>query len=57
LYNIVLIRYLKGVLDTTDIPDIVFGNKSVKNKSDIVRHPRERKNGKAHTIGIGLRKN
>jgi hypothetical protein len=28
----------------------------LKTKSDIARHSKERKNGKAHTIGIGLRK-
>jgi hypothetical protein len=49
----------KGILDITDTPDVAVWNKSVQIKSDVanmVKRPKERENGGAQTIGIGLRK-
>jgi hypothetical protein len=49
----------KGILDITDTPDVAVWNKSVQIKSNVesmVKHPKERENGEAQTIGIGLRK-
>jgi hypothetical protein len=49
----------KGILDITDTPDVAVWNKSVQIKNDVanmVKHPKERENGGAQTIGIGLRK-
>jgi hypothetical protein len=49
----------RGILDITDTPDVAVWNKSVQIKSGVanmVKHPKERENGEAQTIGIGLRK-
>jgi hypothetical protein len=49
----------KGILDITDTPDVAVWNKSVQIKSNVesmVKYPKERENGEAQTIGIGLRK-
>lgn len=49
----------KGILDITDTPDVAVWNKSVQIKSGVanmVKYPKERENGEAQTIGIGLRK-
>ena len=49
----------KGILDIADTPDVAVWNKSVQIKSDVanmVKRPKERENGGARTIGIGLRK-
>jgi hypothetical protein len=49
----------KGILDITDTPDVAVWNKSVQIKSNVesmVKHLKERENGEAQTIGIGLRK-
>jgi len=50
----------KDILDITDTPDVAVWNKSVQIKSNddanMVKHSKERENGEAQTIGIGLRK-
>ena len=49
----------KDILDITDTPDVAVWNKSVQNKSNdanMVKHSKERENGKAQAIGVGLRK-
>jgi hypothetical protein len=49
----------KDILDITDTPDVAVWNKSVRYKSNaanMVKHSKERENGTAQTIGIGLRK-
>ena len=49
----------KGILDITDTPDVAVWNKSVQIKSNVesmLKYPKERENGEAQTIGIGLRK-
>lgn len=49
----------KDILDITDTPDVAVWNKSVQNKSNvanIVKHSKERENGEAQAIGVGLRK-
>lgn len=49
----------KGILDITDTPDVAVWNKSVQIKSGVanmVKYSKERENGEAQTIGIGLRK-
>lgn len=49
----------RGILDITDTPDVAVWNKSVQIKSGVanmVKYPKERENGEAQTIGIGLRK-
>jgi hypothetical protein len=49
----------KGILDIAYTPDVAVWNKSVQIKSDVanmVKRPKERGNGGAQTIGIGLRK-
>lgn len=49
----------RGILNITDTPDVAVWNKSVQIKSGVanmVKHPKERENGEAQTIGIGLRK-
>ena len=50
----------KDIIDITDTPDVAVWNKSVQIKSNddanMVKHSKERENGEAQTIGIGLRK-
>jgi hypothetical protein len=49
----------KDILDITETPDVAVWNKSVQNKSKVanmVKHSKERENGKAQAIGVGLRK-
>jgi hypothetical protein len=49
----------KDIIDITDTPDVAVWNKSVQIKSNdanMVTHSKERENGEAQTIGIGLRK-
>ncbi|MFZ0646876.1 MAG: hypothetical protein WAM27_01510 [Nitrososphaeraceae archaeon] len=48
----------KDILDITDTPDVAVWNKSVQIKSNdanMVKRSKERENGEAQTIGIGLR--
>jgi hypothetical protein len=49
----------KDIIDIADNPDVAVWNKSVQIKSNdanMVKHSKERENGEAQTIGIGLRK-
>ena len=49
----------KDIIDITDTPDVAVWNKSVQIKSNdanMVKHSKERENGEAQTIVIGLRK-
>jgi hypothetical protein len=49
----------KDIIDIADNPDVAFWNKSVQIKSNdanMEKHSKERENGEAQTIGIGLRK-
>jgi hypothetical protein len=49
----------KDILDITETPDVAVWNKQVQNKSKVanmVKHSKERENGKAQAIGVGLRK-
>ncbi|MGI8834218.1 MAG: hypothetical protein ACR2IS_16485 [Nitrososphaeraceae archaeon] len=49
----------RDILDITETPDVAIWNKSVQNKSNVanmVKHSKERENGEAQAIGVGLRK-
>jgi hypothetical protein len=46
----------KDILYITDTPDVAVWNKSVQKKNNMVKHSKERENGEAQTIGIGLRR-
>jgi hypothetical protein len=46
----------KDILDITDTPDVAVWNKSVQKKNSMANHLKERENGEAQTIGIGLRR-
>ena len=49
----------KDILDITETPNVAVWNKQVQNKSKVanmVKYSKERENGKAQAIGVGLRK-
>jgi hypothetical protein len=46
----------KDILYITDTPDVAVWNKSVQKKNSMANHLKERENGEAQTIGIGLRR-